>query len=559
MAGPRSGEDDDGRRPRSRRAAVRALAAAAAVPSVLAAVQAVRWGWVPVGDQAVIALRAGDVLTRRTPFLGQLSGVSAAAGAPTRSPGPMGYWPFALTARWGPLWGSAVVAAGLSGAATVATVRLAARRGGLGLAGAVAVGLVLSARALNPAGLASTWNPALGVPALVLLVLLAWSVGAGEVGLLPVTVLVASACMQAHTALLLPAAAVLGIGIAVGVGPAAGARLRRRDLRSPLGRAGRATVGALAVGVVCWSLPLLDQLTGDPGNATRLASARSGRSAGVESVRRVLGDAIGVVPAFLRGDRSPTESARSLFVDDPSPLALVTAVVLVGALVAVAGAAGRRRDRDVALGPALVAAAIGAGAVVVGLTPEAQFLVLTYTTWWLVPVGMLAWVLVAWGAGRLSGLGRGAAAVVPVGPAVALAGAAMVVIAVAAPMRTEPEEPIHAAARTAGDAVAVAVRPGGSYLVGGQGWPAAQLVTAVAYRIDRAGAVPVIAGTDGVAAGPRHEPAGRRCAGVVAIAPAAAPVPAGATVVAQVVFTPHAGGATPLRVAVGPDDGVPSC
>ncbi|HEX7133813.1 MAG TPA: hypothetical protein VF228_14650 [Iamia sp.] len=536
-----------------------------AVPSAVAAVRALQWGWVPASDQATIGTRATEVLTGRTPRLGQLSGASAEVGLPTRSPGPMGYWPFAVTARWGPLWASAVVAAGLSAAAMVASVRLAARRGGPALALAVGLGLVLSARAINPANLASTWNPALGVMPLVLLVLLSWSIGVGEVRLLPVAVLVLSFCAQAHTALAVACLPVLAIGVVAGLTPAVRrgvSALRARERWRP-GPAARAVGIAAVVAAGCWALPLVDQAVGDPGNLTRLSRASPSEPFPWRGAGRAVVDVVGVVPAFLRGDIAPADHAQDILLRPSSTLAVITTILVVAGLAGLAGRGIRRRQRELAVPPLLVLALLGAAALVARGTPAPTFLVLTYTLWWTVPVGMLAWVVLGWGVAVTTSWGAALGRRLDGRAGSCVAGlvcAAMVAIGVLSPGQAEPEEPIHDEARAVGDVVAARVERGRPYLVAaGQGGAGSQLVASTAYRIQRAGALPVIPGTDGVAAGPRHVPHGRRCAAVVTIASAGAPVRAGASVVAEVRLPARDGSSADVVVAMGPDDGAPSC
>jgi hypothetical protein len=513
---------------------------------MVAAVQAIRWGWVPVSDQATIATRSSDVLTGRTPRLGQLSGASAEVGLVTRSPGPMGYWPFAVTSRWGPLWGSAVVAAAVSGTAMVASVRLAARRGGPALALAVGLGLVLSARAINPANLASTWNPAVGVMPLVLLVLLAWSVAVGEVRLLPVAVLVASFCAQAHTALAVAVLPLLVVAVVAGLLP-------------PTHRAVRAVALAAGVGAVCWALPLLDQATGDPGNLTRLGRASPAEPFPWDGAGRAVVDVVGVVPAFLGGDAAPPAYAEEVLLRPASVPAVVTTVLVVATLVGLAARGVRRRRRDLAVPPLLVLSLLAATVLVARGTPGRSFLVLTYALWWTVPVGMLAWVVAGWGVAVETGWGAAVARRLEGrAGALAVAGVAAVTLAVGvlAPAQPEPEEPIHAEADRVGDAVVAVVEPGRRYLVAGHGPVGEQLVASTAYRIRRAGGRPVVPGNDGVAAGPRYTPKGRRCAVVVTIAPRP---PEGAAVRLEVDVPARHGPATGVVVATGPDRGAPSC
>lgn len=547
---------------RADRLALAALAGCAALPAVVAAVRAVRWGWVPVSDQGTIAIRAADVLTARSPRLGQLSGLSAEAGAPVRSIGPMGYWPFAVTARVGPLWGSAVVAAVLAGSAMAATVRLAARRGGLGLAIPVAIGLVCSARAVNPANLASTWNPAVGVWPVVLLVLLAWSVGVGEVGLLPVAVVVASFCAQSHTVLVLPSLVALAVAVGWGVVPP----LVRRIREGSGGAAGgwsdptvRAVVLAAGAAAVCWALPLLEQLTSARGNLSRLAGVDGSDASGPAMVRRVLGHGLGAPPAFLRPDRLPGDHALERLMRPPPAGATIGAAVVVVGLAVATVALARRRD-GAALGPGLVMATVAAAATTVWLTPASQFLVLTYTTWWIVPLGALAWAVLAWRLGTALGAGRVAARL---GPPARRAGVAAVclalaVVALLTPGRPEPEEPIYDAARRVGDAVVEGTGSGRVLVVAG-GEDPIELVASTTYRLRRAGARPVVAGSDGIGAGARYAPKGRRCESIVTLGRPAHEVPPASVVVTEVELPSRSGSTDVVWVAIGPDQGAPSC
>ena len=539
---------------------VAAASVCVAVPSLVAAVHAIRWGWVPVSDQATIATRAADVLSTRSPRLGQLSGASAVVGLETRSPGPMGYWPFALTARWGPLWGSAVVAAALSGTAMVASVRLAARRGGPALALGLAAGLVLTARAVNPANLASTWNPAIGVMPLVLLVLLSWSLAVGEVQLLPAAVLVASFCAQVHAALAVAALPVLAIGAVAGLAPRVAAILRAGRRWRP-GRVAATVLAAVGVAAGCWALPVIDQVTGDPGNLTRLSRVDPSHPFAWEGVGRTVVHAVGTVPAFLGGDIAPRAYAHEVLLGSASALEVVGAVLVGVGLVGLLARGVARRRRDLAVPPLLALVLLLAGTTVARGTAATQFLALTYALWWLVPAGMVGWVVLGWGVGEATGADRAVARHLEGrrGPLVAgVVCAALLAVAVLSPVQAEPEEPIHAEARTVGDAVARHVRPGEALLVTGEGVAGSQLVASTAYRIRRAGGRPVVAGVDGTAAGPRYVPRGQRCAAVVTVT-AAGRLPVGASAVARVRLPQRHRPPADVVVAISPDDGPPSC
>src|SRR5687768_12282154 len=56
---------------------------------VVAAVRAVERGWVPVGDNALQAVRAHDVLGGDVPLIGTLSSASEASSEDVNHPGPL--------------------------------------------------------------------------------------------------------------------------------------------------------------------------------------------------------------------------------------------------------------------------------------------------------------------------------------------------------------------------------------------------------------------------------------------------------------------------------------
>ncbi len=61
---------------------------AAALPVIVATIGAVAHGWVPLGDDAIIVVRAYDVLSTHPPLLGPYSTSSQLIGHPVLSPGP---------------------------------------------------------------------------------------------------------------------------------------------------------------------------------------------------------------------------------------------------------------------------------------------------------------------------------------------------------------------------------------------------------------------------------------------------------------------------------------
>ena len=207
------------------------------------------------------------------------------------------------------------------------------------------LGSLALVRALGPAAMAEIWNPWMGLVPLLLLAFVVWSIVDGDRFLLPLAVLLASFAMHAHLGLLFPAAALSALAVVGGWGPSA---LRRRW---PAGST-RALVGAVVVGVVCWALPIHQQLTGDPGNLTQLARSNgdAGPRGGALAIKATLWRSLGVPPIWAQGEQEPLHFASISFF--PIGWAQVVQVVAVlGGLAALFVLAVRRRDRVVALGP----------------------------------------------------------------------------------------------------------------------------------------------------------------------------------------------------------------
>jgi hypothetical protein len=545
------------------------LPVVAALPALRAVARAVRVGWVPIADEGIIALRAHDVLTARTPALGQMSLASGTSGAPTRSPGPLGYWVLAPAAQVGPPWLVSAAAGLVAIVAVVLAVHLAGRRGGLPLAVVVTTGLVLSARAFDPVNLAVGWNPSIGLVPMALLVLLAWSVGVGDRGWFPATVAVASFLGQIHVAYLLPALVAVAVAAVGGWGAdVAGWWRARRAGEVPVRPDLRPVAIGVAVGLVLWALPLLQQALRRPGNLTLVSRSAGGDTQGLGFAAKVVAWGIGLPPAAVRGAAGGWEAAARL---EPGRITRLGAVAVVMALVGLAILGLRRRDREVAVPPLLVLGLLASALVVFRATPtDGRGVSALYTSWWLIPTGMLAWVVLGATTLRVApGLTSAVRRRAGARPALAPVAAAVVValtaaVALGTPMN-DPEDHLYGVARRAGDAVVAEVRPGDRYEVQALGMVGFQLASGLAYRIRRAGGHPVIRGGDGVSAGPEYVPRGERCdavVGLVNLEPgAASPEPADGGEVLLVVDVPPGPAVDVRRLAVTwtPDAGPPSC
>ena len=369
-----------------------AAGTAAAAPIVVSSVRAVRSGWEPTDDKAIIATRAYDVLTRHAPLVGQYSMAGRVAGHTTHDLGPMLYWLLAVPVRLGGPGAMAATMGAVNAAAVVAVVALAHSRGGRALMLMTAVAVALMCRSLAAETFHDIWNPAAALFPFLLLIFLCWSLACGRRRLLPAAVLVASFVVQAHLAFLAPTAGMLAVGLAgMAVPRPAGGR---RELVV-------VAAVALAVACACWAPAAIDEVTHHPGNLSSVVRAAATRKAtlgaavGAHAVVR----AVGVRPWWLtvpgsRWDRKHDVAAT------PSPTRTWTAVVLLAALAAmgVAGAAQRRIDvaTAAAIGFTLCA---GLGAVAAE-TPAVPVLAATvgYTLWWGSQCGMWVWLVLAWGA-----------------------------------------------------------------------------------------------------------------------------------------------------------------
>jgi hypothetical protein len=365
----------------------------AAVPVLAATAHAVDIGWTASSDDGVIALRAFDVLSAHPPLVGQYSQSSPLIGEPVYSLGPMLYFLLAVPAHVGP--GALPLAMGaVNAAAVVGSVLLAGSRGGRPLALATAFGLALAVRALPVEAGYEVWNCWAGLFPFTFLLFLAWSVACGAHRLLPLLAVTASYVVQVHFAYVVPALAALAVAIA---GLALYGRARPiRELR-------RWVAAALALALVCWAPPLIDQAVHRPGNLVltyRLTTdghAKAGFEPGWNTVSR----AIGVVPWWAKRVRTPTERVlEPLEVTALRSLSAAAVLALLGGLLAIASRR-RRRDLSAALALALVLV-LSMGVVAAALpTGTLGLTALSYVLVWTVPAGMWVWLAAGWSAWSL--------------------------------------------------------------------------------------------------------------------------------------------------------------
>lgn len=535
-------------RPRDRFGAL-VLAASILVvvlPIALVAVDQVRVGWAPVGDDAVIFTRTYDVLSDDPPLVGQFTQASTTEAA--YSPGPLGYQLLALPAHVLPARAMPLVVGALSSVSFAATLLLVRRRGGSGLVAATALGLVFVQQSLDVVTFVDIWNPYLAMAPFVLFVAVGWSVAAGDRWLLPVAAFLASLVAQLHLTYVAPGLGVVAVALVGGWAPELRAAWRRRrpvptgaaaddgvDVRVapaptplPVPARWRAAAGspwaplamAALVAALCWAAPVYQQLTGDPGNLSAIVESNGGdrEQFGGRLANLAFVDTYGVIPSFLV--ESPE---RRLFYPAAQTDGLGTQLVTLGVVAALVGLAAwgvRRRDRGLAAGAAIALALMPGVWWIVAVFPVDKALAGGYSFRWFIPAGMLAWVVVGWGGGRVASLVAGWRVPVRAGAAamalVLLAGVVVGVRAAREPYDDEVAiESLFAAANHLGPALDDATVAGGRYRMSPSGVFRFSLETALASRLRRTGREPVL-GDDVVKFwGDRYRPVGERCDGVI--------------------------------------------
>ena len=210
------------------------------------------------------------------------------------------------------------------------------------------------------------WQPHTLVLPFLLLLMLVWSLGCGDVYALPWVVGVASLVVQTHLsyALLVPALVLWG-GAALAFSlwrarrrrPAAWPRQRRRALRSLA-----ISLGVLAL---CWIQPVIEQFTSDGrGNLSRLVetSRDSGvATAGFGYATKAVASVLSLAPFWFRPSFDETFFDEDVWRPPGLGIAAASLALLAVVLGVALVVAWRRRDRTAAfaLATAVVATVIG--------------------------------------------------------------------------------------------------------------------------------------------------------------------------------------------------------
>lgn len=341
------------------------------------AVLAARAGWQPVGDDAVIGIRAGDVFSLHPPLLGMPSSFVEWSSVQPHHPGPLLFVVLSpFVAVLGRSATALLVGVVVVNTASITLVAVAAHRrqgrqgAGLAMVGILAVLPALGNEPYEPL------NPVLAFLPFTAAVFCAWGVVAGDRTLLPYGIATASFALQADLSYSVPAIVLLILML--GAVATDGWRRHRTG-----GREGNARSLAVSGGVLlaCWTLPAIEATAHKGGNfAELLRAVRTPNlsTAGAEfAVHTVTSTLNGSWVASLR----PAEFTAGL-----NPLG----VVVAAASVVATGWALHRRSRLLLRLLGTTALAVAAEAWTTSRTPAAAGVesyyilpaVATAMAWW---------------------------------------------------------------------------------------------------------------------------------------------------------------------------------
>lgn len=243
------------------------------VPAIVAGVAITRPQWFPTGDMAQAELHVRGFWSH-PPLVGAAGRIQSSAGVQGSHPGPL-LW----LAMW-PLYalGGSTTTALVASIVTVHIVTailalwLAWRAGGAGFAVSLAATLAVIVRAGGPDVFTEPWNPWMGLLPFLVFLLASTLFLDGERWTILLAVAAGSYSLQAHTGYALVVAGLLTFVMVVAVVRAARAPAEppTADRRSAVLRMLAWIGAAVALGVVLWIPPLLDQLGREPGNMSIL-------------------------------------------------------------------------------------------------------------------------------------------------------------------------------------------------------------------------------------------------------------------------------------------------
>ncbi|HEX6422252.1 MAG TPA: hypothetical protein VFZ79_02165 [Acidimicrobiales bacterium] len=369
------------------RALLVAVLAAVNLPIVVATVRALARGWQPVGDNGILLVRARDVATGNHPLLGSWTSASLVLDDHVNNPGPLYFDVVAPAVKvLGPWVGLAVGVMLVNMAAASLAVVAARRLAGTETMVAVALAAAGLQWALGSELLFDMWQPnALVLPFFAFLVVAA-VLATGDVWMAPWVVGLGSLVVQTH----------MSHAVLVGVLTLACGGLCllacRRSAEPIAWR--RPLAWTLAVGVLAWIQPLIEQVAGPGrGNMSRIAAAATGGEAspiGWGRATRLVAEITTMGPWFTRSSYDgavpptpPDEPIHGIVGAGPA-LAVLGAL---GALVVVAAAWSVRAGRPrLATMVAVAGLALATAYAALATSPVNYIAVAVHQMRWLWPI-----------------------------------------------------------------------------------------------------------------------------------------------------------------------------
>jgi len=241
-----------------------ALLVVLAFPLLVALVVLRRPHWYPLLDMAQTELRVRDISTGHPPLIGLAGRIGPFGPNGGSHPGPLSF--YALWPVWKVFGGSAYGLFAANVALDVVAMGLclwiALRRGGRSVVLGMGATLAVLTRAYGAYLLTLPWNPYLPVLWWFLFVVAVWSVLADDLAMIPVAVFAGSLCAQTHISYL---GLVGGIVLVTAVTLGRRGFLRRNDPDRRRVLLRWCGIG-VALGVVLWIPPFIDQFAHVPGN-----------------------------------------------------------------------------------------------------------------------------------------------------------------------------------------------------------------------------------------------------------------------------------------------------
>lgn len=355
-------------------------------------------GWLPLGDDGYFALRAHDVFSTHPPLVGTASSAATYSGAPTNHPGPLQFFLLAVPVHLFGVGPGSVVGQALINASAIGGAAWLLRRRFGPVAGAVgAVCLLALAWAMGSVLVHEVWGPwAVIIPFALFLVAVGLAAG-GDVRALPVVAVAGSMVLQTHASYVLLVPGLMAFSFAAVLLWAYVDRRRSDDDEAPRvrwGDAKRWVAIGLAVLVVCWLPPLVQQVRNEPGNFRALWLAAKADSPGTVDLGvgvYVVSGTVALPPWwFPPGFEDATPAYDWVDSDQGHALANVAMAVLVVLLAAAVRSAVRRRDRLVLAALATAIVALLLGLVSVMRAPSYGVWSSTYTRF-LWPISVWVW------------------------------------------------------------------------------------------------------------------------------------------------------------------------